>query len=196
MKHMSHIAVPSEERMKLLATRMSQSTVTNRPGLSKRLANAIVGFCIGIALYWIAPVHAAPSVGYWFDYVQGTGQHDMVLTPDAISSAIRQGLRAGGIATSTGGGNVDALVSVEVVESYEPEFNSLRIVSGTILLKAPHAGASNFEHPILLCVTSLQAWRTSVNSQDAAHKVRDGIVQQAIDFASVCRHELNTLLAK
>lgn len=179
--------------MKLLTPRMSQSMVTNRPGLLKRLANAIVGFCIGIALYWIAPVHAAPSVGYWFDYVQGTGQHDMILTPDAISNAVRQGLRAGGIATTTSGANVDALVSVEAAESYEPEFNSLRIVSGTILMKVPRAGASNFERPILLCITSFQVWRTSANSQEAARKVHDGIVQKAADFARECRPEFNNL---
>jgi len=172
---------------------MKQSTVMNRPGLLQRLVNATAAFCVGIALYWVAPVRAGPTVGYWFDYVQGAGQRDLTLTPDSISNAVRQGLRAGGIATTTNVGNVDALVSVEVVESSEPEFNSLRIVSGTILLKAPRTGASNFERPILLCVTSLQAWRTSVNSQDAARKVRDGIVQQATDFARGCRPELNNL---
>lgn len=179
--------------MKFLATRMNQSTMTNRPAYLNRPANAIVGFCIGAALYWIAPAHAAPSVGYWFDYIPGTGQTDMVLTPDAISNAVRQGLRAGGIAATANSGNVDALVSVEMVESYEPQFNSLRIVSGTILLKAPRPGAGNFERPILLCVTSVQAWRTSSNTQEAARKVRDGIVQKAADFARECSPQLNHL---
>ncbi|MYM71635.1 hypothetical protein GTP56_05420 [Duganella sp. FT134W] len=117
----------------------------------------------------------------------------MVLTPDAISNAVRQGLRAGGIAANMNSGNVDALVSAEMMESYEPEFNSLRIVSGTILLKAPRSGAGNFERPILLCVTSFQVWRTSANSQEAARKVRDGIVQRAADFARECRPQLNNL---
>jgi hypothetical protein len=164
---------------------------TNR--LVQRIATTASALVVGVATCVTPAANAASSVGYWFDYVQGTGQHDMILTPDAISNAVRQGLRAGGITATENGGNVDALVSVEVVESYEPEFNSLRIVSGTILLKAPRPGASNFERPILLCVTSLHAWRTSVNSQDAARKVRDGIVQQATDFARECRPQLSNL---
>jgi hypothetical protein len=160
---------------------------------AQRVAIAASASVVMMAMGITPVAHAAPSVGYWFDYIPGTGQTDMVLTPDAISNAVRQGLRAGGIAATANSGNVDALVSVEMVESYEPQFNSLRIVSGTILLKVPRPGAGNFERPILLCVTSVQAWRTSSNTQEAARKVRDGIVQKAADFARECRPQLNNL---
>lgn len=135
----------------------------------------------------------APVVGYSFEFTQGTGQHDMTLTPDAISNAILQGLRAGGIIASPAPDTVDAAVHVEVVESFEPQFQSLRIVSGTISLRAPRPGASDFERPILLCQSSMHAWRTSQNSQDAASKVRNGIMQQAAQFARSCRGELKGL---
>ncbi|MYM30649.1 hypothetical protein GTP58_20155 [Duganella sp. CY15W] len=161
--------------------------------LVQRMATAVSAVAVGVTICVTPAAHATPSIGYWFDYIPGTGQTDMVLTPDAISNAVRQGLRAGGIAATANSGNVDALVSVEMVESYEPQFNSLRIVSGTILLKVPRPGAGNFERPILLCVTSIQAWRTSSNTQEAARKVRDGIVQKAADFARECRPQLNNL---
>lgn len=170
---------------------MKMSQVSN--WLVQRVTTATSALAVGLAVCVAPAANAAPSVGYWFDYTPGTGQTDMVLTPDAISDAVRQGLRAGGIATTTTAGNVDALISVEMVESYEPQFNSLRIVSGTMLLKAPRPGAGNFERPILLCVTSVQAWRTSSNTQEAARKVRDGIVQKAADFARECRAQLNNL---
>jgi hypothetical protein len=136
---------------------------------------------------------SAPVVGYSFEYTQGTGQHDLTLTPDAISSAVIQGLRAGGINASPAPDTADAVVHVEVVASYEPQFQSLRIVSGTITLRGPRPGAANFERPILLCQTSIQAWRTSQNSQDAAYKVRSGLMQQSVQFAKSCRNELNHL---
>jgi len=134
-----------------------------------------------------------PVVGYSFELTQGTGQPDLTLTPDAISNAVLQGLRTGGITASSSPRTADAVVNVEVVASFEPEFQSLRIVSGTISLRGPRPGAANFERPILLCQSSIQAWRTSQNSQDAAYKVRNGIMQQAAQFAQRCRGELNGL---
>src|SRR5471032_3002606 len=134
-----------------------------------------------------------PVVGYSFELTQGTGQPDLTLTPDAISNAVLQGLRTGGITASSSPRTADAVVNVEVVASFEPEFQSLRIVSGTISLPGPRPGAANFERPILLCQSSIQAWRTSQNSQDAAYKVRNGIMQQAAQFAQRCRGEMNGL---
>ncbi len=163
---------------------------------SRRFRTAVTVTCavaMAIALPTAQAAQAAPSVGYWFEFTKGTGQHDLVLTPDAISSAVLQGLRAGGISAISNPSNVDAMVEADITESYEPELQSIRIVSGTFSLKAPRPGASNFEHPILLCQTGLQVWRTSTNTQDAARKIRDGIVQQAVQFTKQCRGQLNNL---
>lgn len=163
---------------------------------SRRFRTAVTVTCavlMSIAHPMAQATQPAPSVGYWFEFTQGTGQHDTTLTPDVISSAVLQGLRTGGISAKQNPTTADAMVNVEVVESFEPEFQSLRIVSGTLSLRGPRPGASNFERPILLCQSSLQVWRTSQNSQDAAYKVRSGIMQQAAQFAQRCRSELNGL---
>lgn len=157
------------------------------------VSTSAMGAC-AVVLATATPVaQAAVSVGYWFEFTQGSGPHDQVLTPDAISNAALQGLRAGGISAIPNPSNVDAMLEVDVTESFEPEFQSLRIVSGVFSLKAPRPGAANFERPILLCQSGLQTWRTSQNSQDAARKVRDAVVQQAAQFAKRCRAELNNL---
>jgi len=157
-----------------------------------RVASAAFVTFIAVASVMSSAI-AAPVVGYSFEFTQGTGQPDLTLTPDAISNAVLQGLRTGGITASSSPRTADAVVNVEVVASFEPEFQSLRIVSGTISLRGPRPGAANFERPILLCQSSIQAWRTSQNSQDAAYKVRNGIMQQAAQFAQRCRGELNGL---
>jgi hypothetical protein len=167
-----------------------------KPRSNHKTLVAVIGnalFVVVAGLGASANAVSAPVVGYSFDFIQGTGEHDLTLTPDAISNAVLQGLRAGGIAASAAPQTADAVVHVEVVESYEPKFQSLRIVSGTISLRGPRPGASDFERPILLCQSSVQAWRTSQNSQDAAYKVRNGIMQQAAKFAQSCRSELKGL---
>ena len=136
---------------------------------------------------------AAPSVGYLFEFTKASGQHDMVLTPDVISGTVMQGLRAGGIAAVSNPTNVDVVVEAAIMESFEPEYQSLRIVSGTLSLKAPRVGASSFARPVLLCQVGIQFWRTGEASQNTAEKVRDGIYQQAVRFAKQCRGELNSL---
>ena len=163
----------------------------NSMKLLAAIGNAL--FVVVAGLGASANAVSAPVVGYSFDFIQGTGEHDLTLTPDAISNAILQGLRSGGISASPSSQSVDVVVHVEVVESYEPQFQSLRIVSGTISLRAPRPNASDFERPILICQSSIQAWRTSQNSQDAAYKVRSGVMQQSAQFAKSCRSELNHL---
>lgn len=166
------------------------------PRLIHKTLFAVIGnalLVIGTSIGASARAANAPVIGYSFDFIQGTGEHDLTLTPDAISNAVLQGLRAGGIAANATPQTADAVVHVEVVESYEPKFQSLRIVSGTISLRGPRPGASDFERPILLCQSSIQAWRTSQNAQDAAYKVRSGIMQQASKFAQSCRGELKGL---
>lgn len=166
-----------------------------RRSIYKTLIAAIANgaFVVAASLGASASAAGAPVIGYSFDFTQGTGEHDLTLTPDAISNAVLQGLRSGGIAANPAPQAADVVVHVEVVESYEPKFQSLRIVSGTISLRAPRPNASDFERPILICQRSIQAWRTSQNSQDAAYKVRNGLVQQAAQFAQSCRSELNRL---
>ena len=150
-------------------------------------------FVVAASLGASASAAGAPVIGYSFGFTQGTGEHDLTLTSDAISNAVLQGLRAGGISASPSSQTADVVVHVEVVESYEPQFQSLRIVSGTISMRGPRPGASDFERPILLCQSSIQAWRTSQNAQDAAYKVRSGVIQQAAQFAKSCRSELKGL---
>jgi hypothetical protein len=136
---------------------------------------------------------AAPSVGYIFEAKRASGQSDFVLTSDAISKAVYQGVREGGIAAALNPGTVDALVHVELNTAFAPDFQSLRIVSGTFSLKAPRPGAGNFARPVLLCQYGVQFWKTSENSTDAAKKLRDAIYQQAVQFAQRCGGELSNL---
>lgn len=154
---------------------------------------AVMTACAVAASVTFTAAQAAPSVGYWFEFNKGSGQHDMVLTPDAISGAALQGVRAGGIAAIPNPSNVDVMVHVDITESFEPEFQSLRIVSGTLSLKVPRAGAGTFARPVLLCQRGIQLWKTGEASRDTAQKIRDGIYQQALQFAKQCRAELNNL---
>lgn len=149
--------------------------------------------CSVAASVMFSAAQAAPSVGYVFEFTKASGQHDMVLTPDVISGAVMQGLRAGGIAAVSNPSNVDVVVEAAIMESFEPEFQSLRIVSGTLSLKAPRVGATSFARPVLLCQIGIQFWKTGEASRGTAEKVRDEIYQQALRFAKQCRGELNSL---
>ena len=154
---------------------------------------AAITACAVAASGVCSTAQAAPSVGYLFEFSKGTGQHDMDLTPDAISGAALKGVRDGGIAAIPNPSTVDVIVEANFIESFEPEFQSLRIVSGTLSLKAPRAGAGNFARPVVLCQVGIQVWKTGEASRNTAGKVRDGIYQQAVRFAKQCRAELNNL---
>ena len=136
---------------------------------------------------------AGVSVGYTFELNKGTGVFDHVLTRDGLSAAVYRGLRDGGLVVMENPQNVDVLISAQMTLSFEPEFQSLRILSGTIVMKTPHPGATDFSRPISICDTAIHAWRAGTNDSASAQKLRDDVYQRAKQFAQQCRGELSHL---
>ncbi len=157
------------------------------------MISKIVRACL-VALTAISgTASAGVSVGYTFDLQKGTGTFDHVLTKDALSAAVYRGLRDGGIVVMENPSNVDVLISAGLTESFEPEFQSLRVLSGSIVMKIARPGAQDFSRPIMICDTAIHAWRVGTNDSASAQKLRDDVYQRAKQFAQQCRGELSHL---
>jgi len=154
------------------------------------MISKIIRACLVALTVISGTASAGVSVGYEFALSKGTGQFDHVLTRDALSAAVYRGLRDGGLVVMENPQNVDVLISAQMTLSFEPEFQSLRILSGTFVMKVPQAGATNFSQPIMLCDRSIHAWRAGTNDSAAAQKLRDDVYRQAKAFAQQCHGEL------
>lgn len=118
------------------------------------------------------------------------GNADPLLAQGALAGAVIAGMGEANISVVPNAPEADIGVQLNITALYSQPLDNLRVISGSMAVRIPRPGATDFSDAFSSCERGFFAWGARTAQEISVQRIKVSLTQEARNFARQCRADL------